>query len=130
MQVGMIERTEARFDVALALHACGNATDTAMAAAARQRAAYVAVPCCIGKLKFSIGSGSSFHPERLTWTPRYVGASAAVPWLHGDSSEEEGRASSPLFTTYCVSDHRHNRNLLWTWCSATGCICCYMPLML
>ena len=74
----MIELTKARFDVALALHACGNATDTAMAAAALQRAAYVAVPCCIGKLKFSIASGSSFHPDRLTWTPRYVGARAAV----------------------------------------------------
>ena len=78
----MIELTKAKFDVALALHACGNATDTAMAAAARQRAAYVAVPCCIGKLKFSICSGSSFHPDRLTWTPRYVGARAAVPLLH------------------------------------------------
>ena len=77
----MIEWSRARFDVALALHACGSATDIAMAAAARQRprAAYVAVPCCIGKLKFSVdGGGSSFHAERTTWTPRFVGASVLV----------------------------------------------------
>ncbi len=73
----MIEWSRAKFDVALALHACGSATDVAIASAARQRprAAYVAVPCCIGKLKFSVdGGGSSFHAERTTWTPRFVGA--------------------------------------------------------
>ena len=110
LQVGMIELTKARFDVALALHACGNATDTAMAAAARQRAAYVAVPCCIGKLKFSIGSGSSFHPDRLTWTPRYVGAQAAALLLYGDLCEIYCGIGI-LYSHLTCSNGRHRCNL-------------------
>ncbi len=46
---GMIETfTEQPFDVALALHACGNATDAALLLAAARRAAYVVSPCCVG----------------------------------------------------------------------------------
>ncbi len=44
----MIEEYAAPFDVGLALHACGNATDAALLLAARQRAAYVVSPCCVG----------------------------------------------------------------------------------
>lgn len=70
----MIEHSSCAFDVALALHACGNATDYAMALAVTQRAAYVAIPCCIGKLKFSVDNGgSSFHRVHKRWTPRFVG---------------------------------------------------------
>ena len=39
--VGMIETFEEPFDVALALHACGNATDAAMLRAEQHRAAYI-----------------------------------------------------------------------------------------
>ncbi|GIL51473.1 hypothetical protein Vafri_7454, partial [Volvox africanus] len=45
----MIEEfLEEPFDVALALHACGNATDAAMQLAVRRRAAYIVSPCCVG----------------------------------------------------------------------------------
>lgn len=64
----MIERFEGRFDVALALHACGNATDYAMEQAARVRAAYVVAPCCIGKLRYSLSGGTSFSNTRRDWT--------------------------------------------------------------
>ena len=40
--------------MALALHACGSATDHALLQAVRQRAAFVVSPCCVGKLKFSL----------------------------------------------------------------------------
>ena len=41
----------APFDVGVALHACGEATDLALAAATRCRAAaFAVVPCCVGKL--------------------------------------------------------------------------------
>ena len=46
-----IEDFDADFDVAIALHACGNASDYAMAQAVRFGAAYVMAPCCVGKLK-------------------------------------------------------------------------------
>lgn len=39
--------------MALALHACGNATDFALLAAQRAHAAFIVSPCCVGKLKFS-----------------------------------------------------------------------------
>lgn len=46
---GMIETyTQQHFDVCLALHACGNATDAALLLAAARRAAYVVSPCCVG----------------------------------------------------------------------------------
>lgn len=46
---GMIEHYAQPFDVALALHACGNATDAVLLAAAHHRAAYVVSPCCVGE---------------------------------------------------------------------------------
>ncbi|GFR40785.1 hypothetical protein Agub_g1400 [Astrephomene gubernaculifera] len=57
------------FDVALALHACGNATDAALQLAVRRRAAYVVSPCCVGKLKFSLAGGSSFSTHHTAYTP-------------------------------------------------------------
>lgn len=75
--VGMIEGYEAPFDVALALHACGNATDAALLRAEQHRAAYVVSPCCVGKLKFSLQGGSSFSNAvgKWRWNPRMVGSS-------------------------------------------------------
>lgn len=48
---GQIEQFTEHFDVALALHACGQATDYALWQAERCRAAYIVCPCCVGKLK-------------------------------------------------------------------------------
>ncbi len=47
---GQIEYYNEPFDVALALHACGNATDYALAKAVEVGAAYVVSPCCVGEL--------------------------------------------------------------------------------
>ena len=47
-------------DLVLSLHGCGNATDYSIMQAVHHRAAYLACPCCIGKLKFSMQGGSSF----------------------------------------------------------------------
>lgn len=46
--LGMIEAFTQPFDVALALHACGNATDHALARAQQLRAAFLVSPCCVG----------------------------------------------------------------------------------
>jgi SAM-dependent methyltransferase len=61
--VGKIEEYSQPFDVALALHACGNASDMAILKAMRWQAAFILTPCCIGKLKFSILGGSSFSTD-------------------------------------------------------------------
>ncbi|KAJ1639189.1 hypothetical protein T492DRAFT_938097 [Pavlovales sp. CCMP2436] len=54
--VGNVEDYEGKFDVALAMHACGNASDYAQAQAIRCGASYVLAPCCVGKLKASGGA--------------------------------------------------------------------------
>lgn len=66
--VGMIETSKMPFDVGLALHACGNATDHAILRCVAERASFVVSPCCIGKLKFSIAGGSSFSATNRDWT--------------------------------------------------------------
>jgi len=43
----------AAFDLGIALHACGSASDFAIQACLRQRATLVVAPCCVGK----VGSG-------------------------------------------------------------------------
>jgi len=45
---GMIEEYDQPFDVALALHACGNATDATLQLAVAAGAAFVVSPCCVG----------------------------------------------------------------------------------
>ncbi|MEW5303398.1 MAG: hypothetical protein WDW36_006096 [Sanguina aurantia] len=62
-EVGYIEDYRGpRMDVALALHACGSATDLAMLQAFRHRAAYIVSPCCVGKLKFSVPQTADSGP--------------------------------------------------------------------
>lgn len=70
---GMIEQYRQPFDVALALHACGNATDHVLQIAVEQRAAFAVSPCCVGKLRFSITGGTSFHSKPIAWTPTQPG---------------------------------------------------------
>jgi hypothetical protein len=50
-------------DIALGLHACGNATDYVIEQAKRHCGAYIVCPCCIGKLRFGLAGGSSFSAD-------------------------------------------------------------------
>ena len=51
-ETGLIESYRGpAFDVALALHVCGEGTDAAMMQAQARNAAFVVAPCCVGKLK-------------------------------------------------------------------------------
>lgn len=64
-----IDEYSAPFDVGLALHACGGATDEAISKCEAQRAAFAVSPCCLGKLRFAIGApggGGVTHP-RSQW---------------------------------------------------------------
>ena len=84
---GMIESYGERFDVAVALHACGNATDYAMLQAARHGAAYVVAPCCIGKLKYSLSGGSSFSDTRRDYCGDAGSGATMLPPVHHPRSE-------------------------------------------
>ena len=63
--VGKIEDFKESFDISLALHACGVATDYALQQAKRCRAAYVVCPCCVGNLKYTeyISARDDSSPE-------------------------------------------------------------------
>ncbi|KAG6971020.1 hypothetical protein JG687_00002269 [Phytophthora cactorum] len=50
---GFIDDYHKNFDVGIALHACGEATDMVMQKCLAERAAYVLAPCCVGKIKLS-----------------------------------------------------------------------------
>ncbi|RLN98169.1 hypothetical protein BBJ28_00018029 [Nothophytophthora sp. Chile5] len=50
---GYIDDYSQPFDVGIALHACGEATDMVMHKCLAERAAYVLAPCCVGKIKLS-----------------------------------------------------------------------------
>jgi hypothetical protein len=88
--VGRIEQYEGPCDVALALHACGSASDYSLLQAARCRAAYIVSPCCVGKLQASLaaaearasGSSSCGSSELRLVHPRsrwMVGGMASLP---------------------------------------------------
>ena len=47
------------FDIAIAVHACGTATDDALRRAEAAGAAFVVSPCCAGKMEGSISGGAS-----------------------------------------------------------------------
>ena len=69
VEVGNVEDFVGDFDVALAMHACGSASDHAQAAAIRSRASFIMAPCCVGKLKQNLSSADEGE-EALLVGPR------------------------------------------------------------
>ena len=67
--VQRIEEFDQSFDIALALHACGEATDYALWQAERCRAAYIVCPCCIGNLSFKTAGDSIIEPDTAELPP-------------------------------------------------------------
>lgn len=61
---GSITSFDEPIGLAIALHACGQASDEAMVHAVKHKAPYLVAPCCIGKVKFSFRAdtlGQCFH---------------------------------------------------------------------
>ncbi|KAI0558223.1 Methyltransferase [Gracilaria domingensis] len=50
-----VQKLSLSFDIALALHACGGASDAVISAAVRSNAALLVVPCCVGAIVSSRG---------------------------------------------------------------------------
>ncbi|KXZ44231.1 hypothetical protein GPECTOR_70g461 [Gonium pectorale] len=106
------------FDVCLALHACGNATDAAMLLAVKRRAAYVVSPCCVGKLKFSLAGGSSFSPSQATYTPHMPGERPVADQNHSSGTtgpaadrKDGGTAVASAAARMCKEHIELDRNL-------------------
>lgn len=110
--VGRIEQYGGPCDVALALHACGSASDYSLLQAARCRAAYLVSPCCVGKLQASLaaaearGSGSSSSDGNSEPGLRLVHPRSR--WMVG------GMASLPLAESFRAlaqaADYSHTDN--------------------
>jgi hypothetical protein len=95
---GTIEEFAEPFDVSLALHACGQATDYALWQAERCRAAYIVCPCCVGKLKHRRSPAAVVEPDgiaacapcivhpRSEWLYRALGGGAAAASLIGTAA--------------------------------------------
>ena len=94
---GMIEHFHEKFDVGVALHACGNATDHALIRCVRNGAHFAVSPCCIGKLKFSVKGGNSFGNENMDWG---AGAAGAVTSLETATKQQQD-----TLITDTVTDH-------------------------
>ncbi|ETV71929.1 hypothetical protein, variant 1 [Aphanomyces astaci] len=61
---GKVDEYMDSFDVGIALHACGEATDMVLEKCLESNAAYVLAPCCVGKIKHS----SLTYPRSSTLT--------------------------------------------------------------
>lgn len=57
---------DGKFDIAIALHACGNATDDALRRAQAVGASFVVSPCCAGKMCGSISGGAALGIENTS----------------------------------------------------------------
>ena len=59
---GRIEDYSDDFDIGVAVHACGMATDYAQLQCISRRVPYLLVPCCVGKINIdvSLGAGSRY----------------------------------------------------------------------
>ena len=102
-ETGLIESYRGpAFDVALALHVCGEGTDAAMLQAQARNAAFVVAPCCVGKLKdgglrsiealkrdASANVSDAFEDED--------GAAARFSVIHPRSAWMRGRVQRPAY---------------------------------
>jgi hypothetical protein len=88
-----------RVDVALALHACGAATDYALLQAASARAAYIVSPCCIGKIRQEVETVPGVGPRSVEVDDDSDGRSGATNKSTGGGgatiSAEDGSAMDP-----------------------------------
>jgi SAM-dependent methyltransferase len=55
---GNVESFYESFDIGLATHLCGGATDVALSKCIDAGASFIATPCCLGSIKFALGDDS------------------------------------------------------------------------
>ena len=73
------------FGLAIALHACGQASDEAMMQAVNQRVPYLVAPCCVGKLKFAGGTSDELAEGQQTTTTQRISANGSRPPVVADT---------------------------------------------
>uniref|UniRef100_A0A7S2ZQU7 R3H domain-containing protein n=1 Tax=Rhodosorus marinus TaxID=101924 RepID=A0A7S2ZQU7_9RHOD len=80
---GRIDEFDQPFDFCIALHACGMASDIAIAKAIEARAPVVCAPCCVGKVTsaLEVNEFTSSYLSRFLLRDRVDGALDDAAWL-------------------------------------------------
>ena len=89
---GLVQEFDRVFDVGLALHACGDASDAVLERCVAAGAAYAVCPCCVGKLQ---------QPGRLFDYPRSTALRTALTAQEYDAL---AKAADHQHQTYCRGD--------------------------
>ena len=93
--LGLIEDFHEDFDVGVALHACGGASDAAMEKCVRANAAYVMAPCCVGKIALAASNVAKETGGVET------GVDGAVDGAEGSSSYPRSSLAASVVTPAC-----------------------------
>lgn len=131
---GRIEDFDERFDLCIALHACGTATDHAQLKAFACGAAFVLVPCCTGKMKHQQTQqqrkeGEQMQHKRkghaMSRAPGADGAGGAGPVAVGggaelEASEEQAAKRIRISDTPALLDGAVADKALAEWGEARG----------
>jgi hypothetical protein len=88
-----------RFDVGIAFHACGAATDYSQLQCMRCKAAYVMCPCCVGKIKFSMHD-LALKKEKKKMMMMMKGEG------EGDGDGEEGKDGQGEGVSGCLKEQK------------------------
>jgi hypothetical protein len=118
-QICVLHVCRERFDLCLALHACGHATDEAMLQAHRSRAAMIVSPCCVGKLVFapqlSRGGASARGGVGAKAGARAVGVEGAEvpcdPAQHGNCASTASEHTSSSRNCAAAAARANNRDV-------------------
>ena len=89
---GRVEDFDEPFDVGVALHACGNASDAAMRKCVEANAAFVIAPCCVGKIAPGEGGERAVALARARREARRRRAEAKA-----NGAEAEAKANDASF---------------------------------
>ena len=111
---GRIEDFHEDFDVGVALHACGGASDAALARCVAKKATFVVAPCCVGKIALAVTTRADgvddadgvAESEALTYprsraarrvlaADRYAAVARAADSARANAEDARGDASLP-----------------------------------
>jgi hypothetical protein len=81
---GRIEDFREDFDVGVALHACGGASDAALLRCVEKKATFVVAPCCVGKI-------ANFAKRAETTTTTTNTCDTACDPKTDDAADDDGR---------------------------------------
>ena len=78
---GDVDAYDDTFDIGLATHLCGEATDLAQMKCIQHRAIFILTPCCVGKIKHLLTENKHTSNNAVTSCPLVGTPLAGIPHL-------------------------------------------------